>query len=436
MNDPVFAQSFWYASAPVAPVTQALEGEVTADVAIVGAGYTGLSCALYLAEAGARAVVLESGEIGSGASGRNNGQVIPTFSRIEPDALVASTPAEQGGRAKGEELVQLVADSATFTFDLIRKHGMDCDAVQRGWVQPAHTPGRVQLAEQRVAAWARRGAAVELLDRSGIERVTGSRFWHGGWMNRSGGCLQPLAYCRELARVAMAKGALVFTGSRATSVSRQGTRWRVSTAAGGAVLAERVVIATHAYSNGLWPGLARTVFPVNSYQMATVPLPEDVQRSLLPGAAACSDTQGDLHFFRLSPEGRLVTGGGLVFQADYARRLRRRIGERVARVFPRVGIPDFDFVWHGAVGVTLDSRPHAHELAPGVLAWVGCNGRGVALATCAGAHFARACLGTPLAQLPLPFSPLAQVVGHAIGKRIASFALALFRWRDKQEYRP
>lgn len=433
LNDAVFKQSLWYAAAPAAPVTRSLEGEATADVAIVGAGYTGLSCALHLAERGARAIVLEAGEIGSGASGRNNGQVIPTFSRIEPDALAGSTPPAQGGREKGEQLVQLVADSAAFTFDLIRAHAMDCDAERRGWVQPAHTPGRVKLAERRVAAWAKRGAPVDLLDRAAIERVTGSRFWHGGWLNRSGGRLQPLAYCRELARVAMAKGAQVFTGSRATAISRQGSRWRVATGR-GAVLAERVVIATHAYSDGLWPGLARTVFPVNSYQMATAPLPEAVRATVLPGAAACSDTQGDLHFFRFASGGRLVTGGGLVFHYDYAARLRRRIGDRVARVFPQIGVPAFEFVWHGSVGVTLDSRPHAHELAPGVLAWLGCNGRGLALATSVGAQFARACLGTPLRELPLPISPLAPVPGHAIGRRIRTIALAYYRLRDKQEY--
>jgi glycine/D-amino acid oxidase-like deaminating enzyme len=175
---------------------------------------------------------------------------------------------------------------------------------------------------------------------------------------------------------------------------------------------------------------------VNSYQMATAPLPDAVRQSVLPGVAACSDTQGDLHFFRLTAEGRLVTGGGLVFRHDYAQRLRKRIGERVARVYPQVGAPRFDFVWHGAVGVTLDARPHAHELAPGVLAWLGCNGRGIALATSAGAQFARACLGTPLAQLPLPLSSLSPVAGHAIGRRISSFALAVFRWRDKREFKP
>ncbi len=434
MSDEIFRNSFWYADAPAAPATQALEGEATADVAIVGAGYTGLSCALHLAERGARAIVLEADEIGSGASGRNNGQVIPTFSRIEPDALADSTPPEQGGRAKGEQLAQLVADSAAYTFDLIRAHGLDCDAEQRGWVQPVHSPGRVKLAERRVAAWARRGAPVEMLDRASTERITGSRFWYYGWVNRSGGRVQPLAFCRELARVAMAKGAQVFTGSRATALQRQGGRWRVSTRR-GAVLAERVVIATNAYTDGLWPRLARTIFPVNSYQMASVPLPDEVRATVLPGVSACSDTQGDLHFFRLTADGRLVTGGGLVFPYDYAQRLRRRIGERVARVYPQVGAPKFDFIWHGSVGVTLDARPHAHELAPGVLAWLGCNGRGIALATSVGAQFARACLGTPLGELPLPFSPVSPVAGHAIGRRIASLALAVFRWRDKREFK-
>jgi glycine/D-amino acid oxidase-like deaminating enzyme len=235
--------------------------------------------------------------------------------------------------------------------------------------------------------------------------------------------------------VAMARGAQVFTRSRALALSRQGGRWRVSTQR-GAVLAERVVIATNAYSDGLWPGLARTIFPINSYQMATAPLPDAVRETVLPEIAACSDTQGDLHFFRLTADGRLVTGGGLVFHYDYAQRLRRRIGERVARVFPQVGAPKFDSIWHGSVGVTLDARPHAHELAPGVLAWLGCNGRGIALATSAGAQFARACLGTPPAQLPLPFSPVSPVAGHAIGRRIRSIALAYYRYRDKQEFKP
>ncbi len=421
-EDP-FARSLWHATAPAAPATRALEGEAKADVAIVGAGYTGLSCALALAEAGVRAVVLEAREIGFGASGRNNGQVIPSLSRMEPEAFAAAT---------SERFLQLVCDSAALTFDLIRRHGMDCEAVQNGWVQPAHSPGRVKLAERRAAAWAKRGAPVEALDRAGVARVTGSDFWHGGWQNRTGGKLNALAYARELGRAAIAAGATVNTQSPATAIERSGAQWRVTTPR-GSVLADRVVIATHAYSDGLWPRLAQTVFPVRSYQMATAPQSESVRKSVLPQDHACSDTQGDLHFFRWDANGRLVTGGGLAIPWGFDARLRARIGERVAKVFPQLGVPVFDYLWHGFVGVTIDKVPHLHELAPGVLAWVGCNGRGVALATALGPELARACRGTPVTELGLPFTPLKPVPGHFIGRRIASLALAFYRRRDATE---
>ena len=423
MNDDGFRSSLWHATAPPAPPTPALEGEQRIDVAVVGAGYTGLSCALALAEGGARVAVLEAGEIGHGASGRNNGQVIPTLSRVDP--------AELAVRA-GEGFAQLVCDSAGRTFDLIRRHGMQCDAVQNGWVQPAHTPGRMRLAEARAAAWRRRGAPVQLLDRAGVARVTGSDFWHGGWENASGGKLDPLAYCRELARAAIGAGARVHTQSPALSVARAGSLWRVATAL-GALRAERVVIATHAYSDALWPDLARSVFPVTSYQMATMPLPEEARRSVLPFDHACSDTRGDLHFFRWDAQGRLVTGGALVLPWRWRARLARRIGERVARVFPQLGVPGFEFIWHGRLGITLDRLPHVHELAPGVLAWLGCNGRGLALSTSIGGELARACLGAPLASLPLRFTPLRPVFGHALAQGRETLALVYYRYRDARE---
>lgn len=425
MHDDGFRGSLWHATAPPAPPTGTLEGELATDVAVVGAGYTGLSCALTLAEGGARVVVLEAGEIGQGASGRNNGQVIPTLSRVDPDELALRA---------GEPFVQLVCDSARNVFELIDRYGMRCEAVQNGWVQPAHSPGRMRLSEARAAAWERRGAPVELLDRAGVERVTGSRFWHGGWQNRTGGKLNALAYCRELARAAIGRGARVHTQSAALSIAQDGGRWRVVSTR-GALLAERVVIATHAYSGELWPGLARSVVPVVSYQAASVPLAPAARASVLPFDHACSDTQGDLHFFRWDAHGRLVTGGALVFHWNWRARLARRIGARTADVFPQLGVPHFEFLWHGALGMTLDRLPHMHELAPGVLTWLGCNGRGLALATAVGRELARACLGAPLASLPLPLSKLRPVRGHAIAKRLGSFPILLYRYRDRRGLR-
>jgi glycine/D-amino acid oxidase-like deaminating enzyme len=423
MHDDGFRSSLWHATAPPAPPAGELEGEQRVDVAVIGAGYTGLSCALALAEGGARVAVLEAGEIGQGASGRNNGQVIPTLSRVDPDELAARA---------GEGFVQLVCDSARLTFELIGRHGMRCEAAQTGWVQPAHTPGRMRLAEARAAAWGRRGAPVEVLDRTGVERITGSTFWHGGWQNRSGGKLNALAYCRELARAAIERGAHVHTHSAARSVERAGSLWRIATARGG-LRAERVVIATHAYSGALWPGLAQSVFPVTSYQMATMPLSGRARSGVLPFDHACSDTHGDLHFFRWDAHGRLVTGGALVLPWRWRTRLAQRIGERVARVFPQLGVPRFEFLWHGRLGITLDRLPHVHELAPGVLAWLGCNGRGLALSTAIGGELARACLGAPLASLPLPFTSLRPVPGHALAAGKETLALVYYRYRDSRE---
>ncbi len=420
MPDDIFQRSLWYATAPPAPETAPLAGALKADVVVIGAGYTGLSCALHLAEAGTQVVVLEAGEIGEGASGRNNGQVIPTLSRAEPGEL-------------DEGFAKLVCDSASFTFDLIRSRGMQCEAVQNGWVQPAHTPRRLRVTERRAREWGLLGAPVEMLDRDGIERVTGSRFWHGGWVNKTGGKLNPLAYCRELARCAIAAGVVVHTQSRAAHIERAGLRWRVL-CENGSVTAERVVVATHATTpRGLWPGLAQSVFPVRSYQMATAPIPPEQRETVLPFDHACSDTQGDLHFFRWDANGRLVTGGALAVGWDWEARQRERIGRRVSAVFPRIGVPVFDYLWYGHVGITLDRKPHVHELGPGVLAWLGCNGRGVGLAGAIGAQFARACLGTPLAELPLPVTPLAPAPGHALAKHFRGFGILYYRYRDSQE---
>lgn len=436
MPDAVFSGSLWAATAPAAPATRPLEGEITADVAIIGGGYTGLSCALAVAQGGAKAVVLEADVIGYGASGRNNGQVIPTLSRMDPDDVPPRIAPEAGGAAKGEQLVQLVADSAKFTFDLIRRHGIDCEAVQNGWVQPVHSPGRMKLAEKRVQAWSRRGAPVELLDAKGVEAITGSKFWHGGWENATGGKLNPLAYVRGLARAAIEAGAAVHSQSPVLSVERSGNAWKVTTAR-GSVRADKVVIATHAYgdtfSSSLWPKLMQTVFPVRSHQMATQAYPEEVRATVLPEDHACSDSQGDLHFFRWDANGRLVTGAALAVPLGWRERAPARAAERVQRVFPQLGRPKFDYVWHGYVGITWDKLPHCHELAPGVLAFVGCNGRGVALATSIGAQLARAILGTRVADLPMPFTPLDPFPGHGIARKFTSFPILLYRRRDAKE---
>ncbi|TXL82196.1 FAD-binding oxidoreductase [Vineibacter terrae] len=422
--------SFWAAAAPAPPPTDRLEGGKDVDVAIVGGGFSGLSTALHLAESGVACAVVEAGEIGSGASGRNNGQVIPTMSRADPSAMVAKFGQERGQRFAG-----LVRDSAQTVFDLVRRHDIDCAAEQSGWIQPAHTPGRVaKVAERRFKEWQALGAPVALLDRQQTASLLGSDAYCGAWLNRSGGHINPLAFARGLARAATGKGAAVFTRSPARSIERlPDGGWQVRTPA-GALRAGRVVIATNAYSDDLWPGLKREVVPVFSFQMATQPLSDNLRKSLLPGRQAMSDTRGDLHFCRYTHDHRLVTGAPLLWRGDLDRRLRAHVAARLQRLFPQLGTITFDHLWCGYVGMTADYFPRLHELAPGIATWIGCNGRGVALATAMGPELARWAAGhARLDELALPVTPLQPIPAHALARRLARFMLWMYRRRDARE---
>jgi glycine/D-amino acid oxidase-like deaminating enzyme len=215
-------------------------------------------------------------------------------------------------------------------------------------------------------------------------------------------------------------------------MERIGESWQVRTDA-ATLLARHVVIATNAYgTDRVWPGLDRSWVPRRSYQMATAPLSEAVRRSILPTDMAMSDTHGDLYFCRFDRRGRLVTGGALILDHDFEPRLKRRIGERLALLFPQIGGPAFDYVWHGQLSMTVDKLPHLHALAEGVITWVGCNGRGVALGIALGPVLAAAALGATPAELPLPLTALGRVPAHTLATLIAPWMMVLFRWRDAQ----
>ena len=427
--------SLWAATAPAPPATAALPvGEHETDLLVVGAGVTGLSAALHAANRGARVMVLEASDIGWGASGRNNGQVIPCLTRADPDLLMQAF-----GRVHGETLVALLRDSADVLFGLVRRHGIACEAVQNGWVQPAHRASRLALSRSRCEQWQRRGAAVELLDREQVAAITGSRFWCGGWSNASGGHVNPLGFTRGLARAALQAGAAVHTHSPVGALRREGEHWRVASA-GASVRARRVLVASHSYSGIAsptpWPGLPQTLVPVRSYQMATQVLPAELRATVLPRNHAMSDTQGDLHFAHLDAQGRLVTGGGLAFAPLYDARLRRRIALRLLKLFPQLqalGTITFDHLWHGVFAVTPDRLPRFWRLDDGVLGWVGCNGRGLAFGTALGPVLADAVLDGDSARTKLPFERARAVPGHAWAAIGVAAGTLYQRWLDGRD---
>ncbi|BAR98405.1 NAD(P)/FAD-dependent oxidoreductase [Blastochloris viridis] len=402
----------------------------------MGGGLVGLSAALQLAESGVDVAVVEAVEPGWGAAGRNNGQVIPTLTQHDPDDIVA-----REGEA-GERFVGLLRNSAQTVFNTIKRLGIAAEAEQTGWMQPAHSSGRMRLAEQRVEQWAKYGAPVELLSRDQVREMTGSDVWHGGWLNRSGGLINPLALTRGLAQAVMVARGRVYAHAPVYGIRRDGDRWVVD-AKSGRVTARALILATNAYTGEFSSlmgtpatDIRREIIPVMSWQIATEPLSAEIRQAVLPKRQALTDTHRDPHFIRWDVRGRLVTGGALMNPLSGAWNLKTHIARRLNELFPgRFEAARFEYAWHGRIAVTPDHFPRFHKLGPDAVGWAGCNGRGVALGVSVGKELAKSVMGVPDSEVALPFGPPTVVPYLPLVKAAAPLAVAFMRWQDQREVR-
>lgn len=421
-------ESLWAAVTPRGPELPQLAGAEQADVVIIGAGFTGLSTALHLREAGIDVAIVEAAEPGFGGSGRNNGQVIPTLTRPDPEDIVAKH------RAAGERFVALLRDCASTLFDVARRYQIQAEQEQAGWIQPVHSPGRIKVAERRVRQWAKAGADVEFLSREGVTKMLGSDAWHGGFWNRTGGHINPLALSRGLARALIDRGGRIFVHSPASRFERRDNRWIVTTPQ-GEISGRALILATNAYTGEfakqLAPKIAREVMPVRSWQMATEPLSSAARQTVIPGRQAMSDTHGELYFARYDARHRLVTGGAMM--GTDTEQLKTAVAARLQRLWPQIGEVKFDYVWNGYVGMTTDFLPRIHQLGPDAFAWAGCNGRAVALSIAIGRELAKAAQGVPAQDLALPFTEPLPYVAHGLLRRLAPLMLMVYRRRDAAE---
>lgn len=417
-------QSLWGATASAAPSLPELKGPLRAEVLIIGAGYTGLAAALHLCECGVDVVVLDARALGECGSGLNGGQVIAGV-KHDPDTL-----ERMFGPTLGAQLVQTVASGPDLVFDLIRRYEINCAPTRRGWIQPATSDAALLPIVRRVEQWRRRGAPVELLDRREVSRLTGSERYCGGWLDRRGGTVQPLSYLFGLARAVQGLGGRIFAGSPAIKLEASGTQWRVHTP-GGEVSAAMVVLATNAYTDRLVDALRTTVVAVPSFQVATEPLPQALRDSILPQGQAASDTWHLLRYYRLSPDGRLVLGSrGLFGHAPLAETARHHY-RAVQEIFPQLRGLRYDYHWGGLVAMTSDHLPHLHQLAPGLLAGLGYNGRGVAMATVMGSLLARCIRGVPAEELGFPVTAVRPMRLHRFSQLGVRLAIGYLQLRER-----
>ncbi|NPC58337.1 NAD(P)/FAD-dependent oxidoreductase [Caenimonas soli] len=403
MNGDLRTHGLWEASAPPAPRTHPLTERIAVDVAIIGGGFTGSSAALHLAERGASAAVLEAFDIGFGASGRNVG-LVNAGMWVMPSVLVAEL-----GKTHGQRLLDLLGNGPSAVFDLVARHGIECEAVHNGTLHCAVGKRGIADVAERARQWLERGAPVELLDAQRTQELTGTRTYAASLLDRRAGTVQPLAYVRGLAAAALRAGARVHAQTRVTAAERVGSEWQLATSSGGTVSAKWVIVATDAYtaSNGLWPGIQAEQVQLPYFNFATAPLPRENAQRILPDRQGAWDTRQVLSSFRLDAAGRLVFGSvgalrgvGRSIHRDWARRA-------LARIFPQLKEVPFEHEWYGTIGMTSNAIPRFHELDRNVVSFSGFNGRGIAPGTVLGRELAKFVLGEVRRDdLPLPVTPV------------------------------
>lgn len=407
MTSPALPPSLYAATARPAAPTPRLEGDRRADVLVIGTGFTGLSTALHLAERGVDVVAVDAAEPGWGASGRNGGQVNPGL-KPDPDQVIADFGPDLGAR-----MVAFAWGAPETTFALIRRWQIACDARQGGTLRAAYSAGHAAGVRRSAEQGARHGMPVTLLDRAAAQQATGTDRYVAVMRDASGGDVQPLDYARGLAGAAMQAGATVHGNTRITALAREGDAWRATTPH-GAIRAERVVLATNAYSGDLLPEMRRSIAPVFSSIVATAPLADDVVRGIMPMRASLYESGHITVYLRVDRHNRLLMGGrGPQWPINDPSPVRYLI-RYAERLWPGVAGAEWTHGWNGQLAMTPDHYPHLHMPAPGLFAFLGCNGRGVALSTAMGGEMARLVTGTDPRDIAMPVTPIRPILFHGL----------------------
>lgn len=416
----------WYAATATPPAAFArARGAMRADVCIVGGGYAGLSAALHLARQGFSVVLLEASRLGSGASGRNGGQV-GMGQRLDQETL-----EQMLGVPKAQLLWNWAAEAVALVRALITEGDIDC-----GWTDGViHAMHRARFeaeTRQHVEHMHRHYGyeQIRFLDRDEIRAEIGSRDYHCGSLDMGSGHLHPLRYVFGLARLAQEAGAQLHECSRAIRIET-GARPRVHTDH-ATIEADHLILALNGYHNNILPGLAEHVMPINNFIAVTEPLSPDCANQLIPNRYAVADSRFVINYFRLSQDNRMIFGGGESYGYRFPADLRAKVLGPMLQVFPQLRGTRIDHAWGGTLGITMSRLPFFERFGPATLSVGGFSGQGVALATLAGKMAAEAVAGQAgrfdvLSALPTPAFP----GGPRLRTPLLVAAMTWYSLRDK-----
>ena len=415
----------WYAATtePLDPFPP-LRGDVSADVCVIGAGYTGLSAALHLAKAGRRVVVLDAQRVGFGASGRNGGQ-LGSGQRVDQMTLESMV-----GTTKAKALWQMGEEAKALVRALVAEHRIDCH-LKPGIAVTASTTKDVR--DLHAYATHLRDAYgyddAETLNAEACHALCPSPDYKGGYLDRGAGHLHPLAFALGLARAAGSAGAVIHEQTRVTGIEH-GSRVTLRTDE-ASVTADHVILACNGYLSGLAPKVTARVMPINNFIVATEPLGAETARVLTQDVAV-ADSRFVVNYFRLSHDGRLLFGGGESYGYRFPSDIAAVVRKPMQVVFPHLRGVRIDYAWGGTLGITMKRFPYLARLAPNVLSASGYSGHGVGTATHAGFLMAQAIEGQSdgfdmMGCIPTPAFP----GGGALRTPLLVLAMTWYAMRDR-----
>lgn len=385
MTNTAYPQSYYAASANPVPARPALQDQIETDVCVIGAGYTGLSSALFLLEHGFSVTVLEAARVGFGASGRNGGQIVNSYSR-DIDVIEKTV-----GTREAQLLGEMAFEGGRIIRDRVARYGIQCD-LKDGGIFAALTPKQLGHLESQKRLWERYGnTQLELLDQAAIRQSVACDQYIGGLLDMSGGHIHPLNLALGEAAAVESLGGRIFEQSAALRIDR-GANPVVHTAT-GQVRAKFVIVAGNAYLGNLVPELAAKSMPCGTQVITTEPLPDELARRLLPQDYCVEDCNYLLDYYRLSADKRLIFGGGVVYGARDPANIEAIIRPKMLKAFPQLKDVKIDYAWTGNFLLTLSRLPQVGRLGDNIYYSQGCSGHGVTYTHLAGKVLAEALRG-------------------------------------------